>query len=271
MNLLIVDDQKNIIEGMQKGIQWDGLAVESVYTANSAREARSIISREKIDAMLCDIEMPEENGLSLFRWAKSYNEHLECLFLTSHAEFEFAKEAMNLGGFGYILQPAPYHVIEKAIREISKRLESEKQLRFFAQYGKEYLSIHKVGDSVAGHERVEADETKENGQEECNYVDQAVHYIHKNIGTDLRRTDIAKEVNLNEDYLSRIFKKQMGVSLKEYILQEKMYLARNLLKNTKFSISVISERVGFDNFAHFSKSYKKLMGKTPAEERKVSA
>lgn len=273
MNLLIVDDQKNVIEGMQEGIHWDCLSVESVYTANSAKEAKNIISEKKIDAMLCDIEMPGENGLSLFRWAKKRNEQLECLFLTSHAEFEFAKEAMNLGGFGYILQPAPYSVIERAIREIGKRLDSEKQLRFFAQYGREFLEANKVQDNRTENKSPADGEEKriqtESRQEDGSYVDSVIHYIHRNIGSDIRRSDLAREVNLNEDYLSRIFKKQMGVSLKEYILQEKMYVAKNLLKNTNFSVGMISAKVGFDNFAHFSKIYKKLMGRTPAEERKI--
>ncbi|MGN1377316.1 MAG: helix-turn-helix domain-containing protein [Dorea sp.] len=273
MNLLIVDDQKNVIEGMQEGIHWDGLSVESVYTANSAKEAKNIISEKKIDAMLCDIEMPGENGLSLFRWAKKQNEQLECLFLTSHAEFEFAKEAMNLGGFGYILQPAPYSVIERAIREIGRHLDSEKKLRFYAQYGREFLetkgALEHRTEGKAPSDREEEQLQTESVRDDCNYVDNVIHYIHRNIGADIRRADLAKEVNLNEDYLSRIFKKQMGVSLKEYILQEKMYVAKNLLKNTNFSVGTISAKVGFDNFAHFSKIYKKMMGKTPAEERKI--
>jgi two-component system response regulator YesN len=50
--------------------------------------------------------MPEENGLSLFRWTMEKHPEVVGVFLTSHAEFEYAREAIRLGGFDYILQPA---------------------------------------------------------------------------------------------------------------------------------------------------------------------
>lgn len=67
--------------------------------------------------------------------------------------------------------------------------------------------------------------------------------------------------------MSRIFKKEKGISLKEYIILEKMRTAQNLLMNTNFSIGMIGAKVGFDNFSYFSQTYKKIMGKTPTEER----
>lgn len=265
MNLLMVDDQKNVIAGMQKGIRWERLPVERVFAANSAREARIIMNENQIDAMLCDIEMPEEDGLKLFRWVKSNYEQIKCLFLTSHAEFEFARDALNLGSFGYILQPAPYEEIEEAIRRLGETLDSEEKIRHLALYGQEYLI---TGRTQKPNKLSDEGQKEEEQCEECGYVEQAVRYIRKNIGADIHRSDIAKEVNLNEDYLSRIFKRQMGLPIKEYILKEKMFMAQNLLKNTNFSVGTISARVGFDNFSHFSQIYKKMMGKTPGQERK---
>lgn len=49
-----------------------------------------------------------------------------------------------------------------------------------------------------------------------------------------------------------------------------MRTAQNLLHNTTFSISMIGAKVGFGNFSHFSQTYKKVMGKTPAEERETA-
>ena len=108
---------------------------------------------------------------------------------------------------------------------------------------------------------------KSTSEKDGNYVETVIQYIHCNMEKDIRRSELARMVNLNEDYLSRIFKKEKGISLKEYIILEKMRTAQNLLKNTTFSISTIGTKVGFDNFSHFSQTYKKVMGKTPAEER----
>lgn len=87
MNVLIVDDQKAIVESLREGIRWEELGVEKVYTACSAREAKLVLVNFPVDVMLSDIEMPEEDGLELCQWAKERLPALECIFLTSHADF----------------------------------------------------------------------------------------------------------------------------------------------------------------------------------------
>ena len=70
MRILIVDDQKPIVESLKSGINWEALAIEEVFTACSAKEARLVLVNFQIELLLTDIEMPEEDGLSLFRWAR---------------------------------------------------------------------------------------------------------------------------------------------------------------------------------------------------------
>jgi two-component system, response regulator YesN len=77
--------------------------------------------------MLCDIEMPAESGLSLFRWVKKKGINVECIFLTAHADFIYAKEAIQLGGFDYILQPARYEDIEQAIVRAEEKIISKRK------------------------------------------------------------------------------------------------------------------------------------------------
>ena len=71
MTILLVDDQISILSGLISGIDWDALGVTAIRTADSARIARQILTSEHIDVLLCDIEMPRENGLSLLRWARN--------------------------------------------------------------------------------------------------------------------------------------------------------------------------------------------------------
>ena len=65
MNVLIVDDQINVVSGVMFGVHWDHLWIEQVYKAYNAYEAKQILQEKQVDIMLCDIEMPVENGLSL--------------------------------------------------------------------------------------------------------------------------------------------------------------------------------------------------------------
>ena len=74
-------------------------------------------------------------------------------------------------------------------------------------------------------------------------------------------------MHMNIDYLARIFKKNTGMTLNDYIINEKMEVARNLLITTKLPVGLIAMKVGYSNFSYFSKLYKKTYNKTPAEER----
>lgn len=70
MNVLIVDDQPEVVESMVTGVNWKKIPVEQVFTAYSVKEAQSVFERERIDVLLCDIEMPPTNGFALLRWAQ---------------------------------------------------------------------------------------------------------------------------------------------------------------------------------------------------------
>ena len=59
MNLLIVDDQKTIVKGLQDGIDWKAAGIDEVYTACSAREAKLVLMNFDIEILLTDIEMPD--------------------------------------------------------------------------------------------------------------------------------------------------------------------------------------------------------------------
>lgn len=79
----------------------------------------------------------------------------------------------------------------------------------------------------------------------------------KNINQDLKRSDLAELVHLNIDYLSRVFKKEKGVTLNDYIVFEKLNVAENLLKTTRLPISLIAMKVGYSNFSYFRNSTKR--------------
>lgn len=108
MNLLIVDDQKTIVKGLRDGIDWKAAGIDEVHTACSAREAKLVLMNFDIEILLTDIEMPEENGMELLEWTKTRYPEIVAIFLTSHADFEYARQALKLGSFDYILQPARY-------------------------------------------------------------------------------------------------------------------------------------------------------------------
>lgn len=149
MTVLVVDDQTNVVSGIVAGVKWNRIGVSKVLTAYNAHEAKEHISKQLVDLMLCDIEMPAESGLSLLRWARENGYKLECIFLTAHANFQYTTEAIRLGGFDYILQPARYEDIESAIGRARVKMEKEEEHQRYSSYGQLlYHKKNRVIDSV---------------------------------------------------------------------------------------------------------------------------
>ena len=106
------------------------------------------------------------------------------------------------------------------------------------------------------------------GYSEKDVVLQIKEYIRDQVGSEIRRSDLAELVHMNPDYLNRIFKRETGMTLGDYVLNEKMQIARNLLQTTTLPVSYVASRVGYENFSHFSRTYKRMFGISPSEERK---
>lgn len=135
MTVLLVDDQIRILSGLISGLNWQVLGITAIRTATSAVKAKEILLQEQIDILLCDIEMPGENGLSLLRWARQQGMDCVCVFLTSHADFLYAKEAIQLNCFDYILQPARYEEIQATIARAITRVRNNSADKELLHYG----------------------------------------------------------------------------------------------------------------------------------------
>lgn len=122
MNLLIVDDQPSIVASLLTGISWRDYGFDNVFSATSVLSAKEILLKEKVEILLTDIEMPVENGISLLSWVRERDLHLECIFLTSHPDFFFAKQAISLSAADYVLQPARNEDIIRAVEKARDKI-----------------------------------------------------------------------------------------------------------------------------------------------------
>lgn len=101
-----------------------------------------------------------------------------------------------------------------------------------------------------------------------NVVQEACKYIRQHLDCDLSVAEIAEYVGMNPEYLTKLFKKNTGYTLKEYIVNEKMESAKILLSTTNLPVTLISSHVGYGNYSNFTRSFKQLVGCTPMEYRK---
>lgn len=125
MNVLLVDDDRFVIASLMKGIHWDELGFQNVFTAYNITDAKSIINENRIDLMLSDIDMPNGSGLDLLAWIRENQSKLTVIFLTNYADFYYAQKAISLRSFHYFLKPVEFHkltaIIKDAVSQLTKQ------------------------------------------------------------------------------------------------------------------------------------------------------
>jgi two-component system response regulator YesN len=110
-----VDDDAYVLEALRKTLDWKTMGIDNVYTAPSVNRAKKIIEDIPIQIVICDIEMPKENGFGLLKWIREKNYIIKEILLTSYAEFKYATEAIKYGCYAYALKPIDYGQLEELI------------------------------------------------------------------------------------------------------------------------------------------------------------
>ena len=100
------------------------------------------------------------------------------------------------------------------------------------------------------------------------YVRHAIDYIFDHLHEPLKMEELAAAEGLNPSYFSRLFAREVGQTVKAYILSVKIRTAAHILRNSEYPISDISLSLGFSSQSAFTAAFRKLTGETPASYRK---
>ncbi len=112
-----------------------------------------------------------------------------------------------------------------------------------------------------------ATDTAPPASRDSDYVEKAKNYIAENSSQILTVRDVSDYVHLNPEYFTRLFKKETGLNIKNYITDCKIAAAKDLLLHTAEPVSMIALDLGYSNFSHFTQMFRKAEGLTPSEFR----
>ncbi|MGL5086437.1 MAG: response regulator [Clostridium sp.] len=133
--VMLVDDEKLIVQGLQNILEWDNLGLEVVQTADNAITALQKFKENPVNIVITDINMPKVTGLELIKQIKEIDENVKFIILSGYDEFSYAKTAIKYGVEYYILKPINEDELEESLINIVKKMDSEKEI--------EDLLVHK--------------------------------------------------------------------------------------------------------------------------------
>ncbi|WP_246321056.1 response regulator [Paenibacillus germinis] len=131
--MIVVDDETWVRQRLLQTIDWGTLGIDFIEEASSGDEALAKAKVSHPDLILTDIRMPNMGGLELMQSLKEHQLLAKVIIISGYSDFEYAKKAVALGAFDYILKPVEdqdlLHIVERCLEQIQLEKKQEALLR----------------------------------------------------------------------------------------------------------------------------------------------
>lgn len=240
MELLLIDDEPIFRKGLAKLIQKNTTYIETIYQADSAKEALNQVKEHpNVTIAFVDINLPDINGLDLIKQLKTFNPQMLVVVISGYDDFAYARQAIQLNVFDYLLKPLAPSDVRLLLQKIEQKI------------------LHQTSSQVKN--------------EQLSALSAATIYIinERYAQPDLTLTSVAAQLFVDTSYLSKQLKRDTGKSFNDYLTTFRIEKAKELLTQSDlhWPIQEIGERVGYPNPHYFSRIFKQHTQKTPTEYR----
>ena len=237
LRVLLVDDEIMIREGFKRLFDWEAHDCEIVGEAADGMDALTKIDTLAPDIAIMDINIPIMNGLKVIQLARIKHPDTAFVIVSGYDDFSYCREALRLQITDYILKPVNYEEFGTCI---------------------DNLKIALFQRSAAG-ETAKQDEPTIHG---------LVRYLQEHLAEEISLSVLAEQFHLSAQYISQLFKSEIGVNFLAYLTNIRMEKAKQLLLSTSLSIAEVSEQSGYGDYRVFTKVFKKSEGVTPSQYRR---
>lgn len=248
-NLIIVDDEETIRNGLREYIDWNSIGFEVVGTFEDGADAIEYLQQAHVDAVFTDIQMYQVSGIELAKYVKDHFPKIKVVALSNYRDFDYVKQSMVLNVCDYILKPIDMDEVLTTFRKVYELLERD-------QRRTKNIDVFSA-DTLA-------DVTQKS------LVEKVEAYIRSHIDQKLTLEEIAQNVYLNPSYLSREFKQVAGINLSQYILDIKMQTVFTLMKENPFaSVEELAHKTGYYDVRYFHRVFKQYTGHSVKEYQQL--
>ena len=239
--VIIVDDENSVRRGLINSIDWESLNCKVVAEAENGIRGLEVIRNHKPDLVISDIRMPGITGIEMLEKLRKENCDTEFIFLTAYSDFEYARKALKLYAADYLLKPFEDGELEEIIVNLMKKRGSDNEFAYLIRTENERL---------------------------CSYAVEAIKYIKENYSNDISLSDISRQLEISDSYLSRLFKRDTGYNVMTYLNNYRIYKATVLLDDYHLKVYEVAEKVGYNDINYFSSIFKKVTGISPSKYQK---
>ncbi len=244
--VLIVDDEKYVRMGIKSDTDWALIGCEVVGEACNGLEALEVAEKERPDLVVSDIRMPKMDGIELAEKLIEKYPNIKVIFLTAYNEFEYARQAVRIGVSDYLLKPFSDGELEGSIQRL--------------------LHLHPNAPATSSELEEQLIPLKKKEEVSNRYVQSAIEYIEDHYpDSDFSLGALAESMSVSEGHISRLFKAETDISINNYLTKYRIKMAMDYLKDVQVKVYEVAEKVGYQDIAYFSNTFKKLVGKTPSE------
>ena len=246
--VVLIDDEKIIVDGLTRVIKWADYNCEVVGAAYDAAGGAALIRRLKPHIVFTDIKMPDQDGLTMLAGLKSEFPVMQIAVLTGYRDFNYAQEAIKLGVMRFLLKPSKMDELHEALSAMKERLD---KLPPDAAAGEDEPCLDRHAGSFI--------------------VNQATAYIEEHYAQKLTLQEVADKCYVSQWHLSKLINKYTGNTFYELLNNVRIEKAKALLNDPKLKIGDIVDMVGYSDAAHFSRVFKRIVGVSANEYRNTSA
>ena len=237
LRVLLVDDEIMIREGFKRLFDWEAHDCEVVGEAADGMEALSQIDTLCPDIVIMDINIPIMNGLKVIQLSRIKHPDTAFVIVSGYDDFAYCREALRMQITDYILKPVNYEEFGTCIDNLK-------------------IALFQRQSSGAGEQREERT------------IHGITRYLQEHLAEEVSLSVLAEEFHLSAQYISQLFKNEIGVGFLTYLTNIRMERAKQLLLSTSLSIAEVSEQSGYSDYRVFTKVFKKSEGITPSQYRR---
>ena len=237
LRVLLVDDEIIIRRGFRQLFDWEAHDCEVVGEAADGMEALSQIDSLNPDIVIMDINIPIMNGLKVIQLSRMKHPKTAFIIVSGYDDFAYCREALRLQITDYILKPVDYEEFGACIDNL--------KIALFQQKSAEEIE--------GGEERI---------------INKIVRFVQNHLAEEISLSVLAEEFHFSTQYVSQLFKNEIGVNFLTYLTNIRMEKAKKLLLSTDLPIAEVSEQTGYGDYRVFTKVFKKSEGVTPSQYRR---